>query len=201
MRERAGPLGRLAWLGLLLVGLGLGAVLWLWPGPPGAGPEPTSGPLETAPTTGPVDTAGRLVVPVVGLDVPLGAMLVEDGLIDPPGTSQAYLLANHGVGPQAAAVGTVFVALHALSDGTGPGNRLADPTARTATVGTGDRIGLDGVWYVVQETAVRSQTDIARDAALWRPDQPDRLILLTCLDAPASPSGWDNLIIVATRVE
>src|SRR5699024_8173753 len=82
-------------------------------------------------------TGHRFRVPSVGLDVPLGALTMVDKTITPPGITSAYRVRNLGVPLRKAARGTVFVAMHSLHDGVGPGNYLIDEKAGTARVKPG----------------------------------------------------------------
>jgi hypothetical protein len=125
-------------------------------------------------------------------------MQVVDGVIDPPGVASAYLITNHGVTPAEATAGTVFVALHALADGTGPGNKLADPATQTTALQVGDEIGLDGVTYRVTSVTARLKDDLTRDTALWEPTEPGRLVIVTCL-ATAGGDAWNNLVVEAVH--
>ncbi|NUU27792.1 class F sortase [Curtobacterium albidum] len=143
---------------------------------------------------------GRFVVPSVGLDVPLGALDVADGVIEPPGSTSAYWVRNLGVEPSSAARGTVFVAMHSLrGGGVGPGNALIDVADGRARVAAGAAITVDDVTYRVTRTETVRKGDIAADAPVWA-DTPDRLVVVTCLQRPDGRPSVDNVVIEATRV-
>jgi hypothetical protein len=173
------------------------AAIWFLASPGRSGPEavasiPAAGSNVGADVDAPV---GRLVIASAGLDVPLGVMVVEGGVVDPPDADRAYWLGNHGVAPADGASGTVFVAMHALDDGSGPGNRLADLQTGAVAVAVGDEVVVDGVGYSVTAVGVRAKGDVNADAGLWDPAVPGRLVVVTCVWNAAG--WWDNLVVVA----
>ena len=143
---------------------------------------------------------GRFAVPSVGLDVPLGALSVVDGVVEPPGSTSAYWVRNLGVEPSAAPRGTVFVAMHSLrGGGVGPGNALIDVADGRARVAVGATVTVDGVTYRVTRTETVAKRDLPADAAIWA-DTPDRLVVVTCLQRPDGRPSVDNVVVEATRV-
>ncbi len=146
------------------------------------------------------DSGGRLIVPSVGLDVPLGALSAVDGQITPPGFTSAYWVRNIGVSVADGAAGTVFVVMHALRDGgRGPGNYLTDVDAGTSTVAAGASIYLDGVEYRAIGWQALRKPLVAASPDIWA-SVPGRLQLITCLELPDGSPSRDNMIITATRV-
>ncbi|WIA99582.1 class F sortase [Curtobacterium sp. MCBA15_012] len=143
---------------------------------------------------------GRFTVPSVGLDVPLGALDVADGVVEPPGSTTAYWVRNLGVEPAAAAHGTVFVAMHSLrGGGVGPGNALIDVAHGRARVAVGATVTVDDVTYRVTRSETVAKRDLPADAAVWA-DTPGRLVVVTCLQRPDGRPSVDNVVVEATRV-
>lgn len=141
----------------------------------------------------------RLVVPAVGLNVPLGAMDAVKGQIEPPTFTSAYWVRNLGASPTAPTGGTVFVAMHSLrGGGIGPGNYLYDTTTSIARVYPGDSITLGNVNYTVTATTTVPKRSIRADSAVWA-NTPNRLLLVTCLELPTGGPSLDNFIVTATR--
>lgn len=145
------------------------------------------------------DTGSRLVVPSVGLDVPLGALDAVDGQITPPGFTSAYRVRNVGVPLADADHGTVYVVMHSLrGGGIGPGNYLTDVDTGRATVAQGATVSVAGVDYTVTGWQTVSKTALANDPGVWA-DAPGRLVLVTCLELPSGAPSVDNMVIVASR--
>ncbi|WP_228510610.1 class F sortase [Curtobacterium sp. VKM Ac-2884] len=144
------------------------------------------------------DTGVQLVVPSVGLDVPLGELDAVDGQITPPGFREAYRVRNLGVSLADRADGTVFVVMHSLRNGAiGPGNLLIDVDGQRSEVAVGSsvRIG-DARWTVTGSERITKAT-VAADADVWA-DEPGRLLLITCLQRPDGSASVDNVVIEAT---
>lgn len=145
------------------------------------------------------DTGKRLIVPSVGLNVPLGAMNEVDGQVTPPGFTSAYRIRNLGVAFTEPASGTVYVAMHSLRNGAiGPGNYLIDVATGTPKVANGAKVVAAGVTYTVSSTAKVLKKDLPHDAALWA-NTPDRLVLITCLQNPQNIESAYNIVTIATR--
>ncbi|MDQ4502439.1 class F sortase [Sinomonas sp. ASV322] len=147
----------------------------------------------------PVEASGgdRFSVPSVGLNVPLGALDEVDGAIVPPGFRSAYLVRNRGASPQDPGKGTVFVVMHAVRGGVGPGNYLIDVDGGRAAIARGAEIAVQGKVYVVSGAETVGKTDLPRHAEVWA-NTPDRLVVITCLLRPADKTPVDNVVIFAT---
>ncbi|MBF4619244.1 class F sortase [Clavibacter sp. VKM Ac-2873] len=142
---------------------------------------------------------GRFRAPSVGLDVPLGAVDVVGGVVDPPGFSSAYRVRDLGVAPEDAAHGTVFVVMHSVrGGGTGPGDRLIDDAAGSASVAPGTVIQVAGVDYAVGSSRAVPKGQLPDDAEVWA-DTPGRLVVITCLQRPDGSPSRDDMVIEATR--
>lgn len=143
--------------------------------------------------------SGRLTVPSVHLDVPLGALDAVRGRITPPGFRSAYLVRDVGVAPEHAPSGTVIVVMHSLrGGGTAPGNFLTDVDRGRSRVATGATVTVAGVAYTVSGSTLVDKDRIADDADVWA-TVPDRLLLITCLERPDGSPSTQNLVITATR--
>ncbi|WP_316300296.1 sortase family protein, partial [Clavibacter michiganensis] len=135
----------------------------------------------------------------VGLDVPLGAVDVVGGVVDPPGFSSAYRVRDLGVAPEDAATGTVFVVMHSVrGGGTGPGDLLIDDRAGSASVAPGAVIEVAGVDYAVGSSRAVPKGELPDDAEVWA-DTPGRLVVITCLQRPDGSPSRDDMVIEATR--
>lgn len=155
-------------------------------------------PTDTPPdqdTTAPLHT--NLVIPAVGLDVPLESMLETAGQITPPGFTSAYLVRNRGVQLADATTGTVFLAMHSLRDGgKAPGNYLIDPATQQSTLHVGDQIQVGPHHYQIDSTEIIDKTDLPHTDHIWQ-NTPGRLVIFTCLQRPNNQPSTHNLIITA----
>lgn len=142
---------------------------------------------------------GRLRAPSVGLDVPLGAVDVVGGVVDPPGFTSAYRVRDLGVAPEDAGAGTVFVVMHSVrGGGTGPGDLLIDDQAGSARIAPGAVIEVAGVDYAVGSSRAVPKGALPDDAAVWA-DTPGRLVVITCLQRADDSPSRDDMVIEATR--
>lgn len=161
--------------------------------------DPGVVPIPASKSHAVADTGARLIVPSVGLNVPLGAMDEVDGQVTPPGFTSAYRIRNLGVALTAPASGTVFVAMHSLRDGAiGPGNYLIDVTKGTPKVAVGAKVEAAGVTYTVTGAQRVMKTDLPHDTAIWA-NTPDRIVLITCLQNPQNVESAFNVVITASR--
>jgi len=148
-------------------------------------------------------TGGRFVVPARGVDVPLLAMTVTRGVLNPPTLTDAFVLRD---ADRVTAAGTrpLVVAMHAVRDGRAPGNAFFESGARepAVLVAAGDELLVDGVRYLVERTEVLGKAEAARSAEIWGAlaDGADRLVVVTCLQrAATSGPAAENLVIHAVR--
>jgi hypothetical protein len=156
---------------------------------------PTSAPSASATP----DIGSKFVVESVGLDVPLGAINIADGEVNPPGFTSAYWIRDQGVSIDHAADGTVFVVMHSLrGGGIGPGNYLIDVENRTAQVELGANIDVDGVTYEVTGSYALDKAELAYSSTVWA-NTPGRLVVITCLQRPDGGPSIDNLVIEARK--
>ncbi len=157
--------------------------------------------LQVAPAAVPVPMPtpevvrdGLLRVPVVELSVPLGEVQVVDGVVNPPTSDAAYVVAGYG-DPHGS--GTVYVAMHSGRGVEAAGNVLIDVDAGQARVHAGDQVFVDGVPYVVQEVRLVEKAVLPEESDLWVPVD-GRLVLFTCLQRPEGRS-IQNVVVIAER--
>lgn len=161
--------------------------------------DPSETPIPIEQSHASADIGQALVVPSVGLDVPLGALDEVRGEITPPGFTSAYWVRNLGVPVGSGASGTVLVVMHSLRHGgLAPGNYLIDVAAQRSKVPLGASVTVAGSTYTVTGSALYPKSTIASDAALWAAT-PGRLLLITCLPQTGGGAAVDNLVITATR--
>lgn len=164
-------------------------------------PVQVDGGVSVVPTSGATpDGFGRLRVPSVGLDVPLGRLDAADGRITPPGFTSAYLVHNLGVAPADAAAGTVIVVMHSLrGGGVAPGNFLTDVVHARSKVHRGAIVTVAGVEYTVTGSHTTPKNKMAQNGQVWN-DVANRLVLITCLERTDGSPSRDNLVITASRL-
>ncbi len=206
-RLTVAALAILAGAALVVGGLGIAGSLRSEPVPGGpvdmrghlVALDPSVTPIPASESRAVATGHGRLEVPSVDLDVPLGALDAVDGVITPPGFTSAYVVRNLGVPLSGNARGTTFVVMHSLrGGGVAPGNALVDVAGGTARVHAGDAIRVDGTTFTVTSSRLVARDRIATDSDVWA-DTPDRLLLITCLlRADGSPAS-DNLVVTAER--
>lgn len=195
--------------GALLV-LSIGLIGLVWTPPNGPSPQDMAGNVVVAdpdavPPSGVlagmevIDAAGeRFVVPSVGLDVPLGELSAVGSEVSPPGFASAYLIRNRGRSPADAGDGTVFVVTHSLRNGgVAPGNSLIDVDRQTSNLSAGDEILVGSVVYTVTDSEIIAKSALASRTDIWS-NAPGRLVVITCLQDPASQPSTANAVIIAT---
>jgi hypothetical protein len=161
--------------------------------------DPGETPIPAAESRATADTGERLVVPSVGLDVPVGALNAVAGQITPPGFTSAYWVRNLGVPVSASNKGTVFVVMHSLRGGAvGPGNYLTDVIHQRSKVADGAAVTIAGSRFTVTGSTLVSKSQIASAADVWA-DTPNRLLLITCLENADGTPSTENLVITAHR--
>ncbi|MGF0117167.1 class F sortase [Promicromonospora sp. Marseille-Q5078] len=166
--------------------------------PPSAGrPEaPVRPATDAAPATPPGPE--RVVVPALGIDVPVAAAGVDDrGRMALPGSADEAAWYRFGAGPASPRGATVVAAHVDDEDSVGPFARLTRAEAGASVhVRTSD-----GRTYSYTVTQVRSEPkpDLSVDDLFDR-SGPARLVLVTCggtWDA-AARSYSDNVVVTAT---
>ncbi len=147
------------------------------------------------------ETGARFEVPSVGLNVPLDAMTMVGNEITPPGFASAYLVRNLGVQLENASDGTVFVAVHSLSNGAiSPGNYLIDIENQKADLEPGVVINVDELEYRVTGSIRVDKTNLGEEQSVWA-NEPGKLVVITCLPRPTDGRSLDNIVITAQLVD
>ena len=169
-------------------------------------PEPTAAraaPSSTSPEarwTPASDT--RLVVPSVGIDLPLLGLTPDDGTINPPMLTAGYWIEPYGapVGSAAEADNTLYIAAHSAgygSDGFDP--LIADDDAGS-TLAAGDvvevRTPSGTVSYTVTGTDRYGKEELPGATEVWEVS-PGRLVLITCFQQADGREATENLVVVA----
>lgn len=164
---------------------------------PTASPEPTSEPTaEAAAEPGPTD---RLVIPSVGLDVPLKVEAIPStGTINPASFEDAWEETSGGFYPGQQAEGTLLVAMHASNVHLdAPGNLVSD--GQSVAVSKGDVVQVRDEVFTVTAIYIIPKSQWGGLAEGWESVE-GRLLLVTCLP-PSDGSGHaeNNIVIVAER--
>ena len=199
-----------AWLavvGVLIVVAGAVALLLRDPraatdergGPSASGspsPAAASAPVEAVPAAWEPGAPRRLVVPALGIDVPVVPVRTRDDTLIPPADPQQLGWWADGARPGAAR-GSALVTGHTVHTGGGALDDLE-------TLAPGERVQVrtrrDLITYEVERVRVYSKGRIARDAErLFSQEAPGRLVLITCEDWDGS-AYLSNVVVVATPV-
>lgn len=151
----------------------------------------------------PVPLGGVFAAPGQGLEAPLVAMNVVQGVINPPTLTDAFLVRDFGT-PGDDASGLVVVAFHAVRAGNGVGNAFFDMRETSPLrVAAGDPLWVDGVEFVVTDAQVLGKEAAATSADVWgnAAERHGELVVLTCLQRLGMPgAASENLVIFAQRV-
>lgn len=145
---------------------------------------------------GVASTGLRFKVPSVGMDVALSSLSSVNGEITPPGFKDAYLVRDKGVSLAQATTGTVYVVMHSIQGGFGPGNYLTNVQKGTVSLPVGSTIQVGDRTYTTTGSALVRKTQLADDQAVWA-NTPSRLIVITCLER-LNGASTHNAIITAT---
>jgi hypothetical protein len=167
-----------------------------------AGPEveaaAATGPAITPPPSSPI----HLVIPGVGLDLPLLAHHPRGGVINPPTLTAGYWIDQFGapVGSAAQATNTLYIAAHSA----GRGNHGFDPILDTDHEGSalvqGDAVEVvtpqGTVVYTVERTQRYGKDELPGAAEVWEA-VPGRLVLITCFQRSDGHPSTENLVVFA----
>ena len=207
-----------ALIGLLLLVSGLttgraaAALQPVVPAPSATAPA-TSGPrAEAAGTATPSPVARytpssdvRLVVPSLGMDLPLLGMTPPGDTIDPPLLTAGYWIEPYGapMGDAAEAANTLYVAAHSAGYGDDGFDPLIADDGAGSTLAAGDvvevRTSTGTVRYTVQSTHRYGKDELPGAADVWEVS-PGRLVLVTCFQRADGREATENLVVVAEAV-
>ncbi len=199
--------------GAALLGVGLGD------GHPGAAhAAAVAVPTEAQPTTAPADrsdeptptpvarytpsSAVHLVVPAVGMDLPLLGLTPEDGVINPPLLTAGYWIEPYGAPVPAPedATNTLYIAAHSAGRGhdgfdplltrdhTGSALEAGDVVQVRTPQGTAD--------YTVDHTQRYGKDELPGASEVWEA-VPGRLVLITCFQRADGRHSTENLVVFA----
>lgn len=124
----------------------------------------------------------RFIVRSVGLDVAVDDMTIKPGAdITPPGFKKAYHIRGRNM-----------VVMHSVHTGNAPGNPLRKSSP-------GDTIETLGALWRIDSIENVAKPDLPHMRDIWT-DQPDRLVVITCLQR-AQGRSTHNIVITATRID
>jgi hypothetical protein len=177
-----------------------------------AAPVTTAGPRAEArgkasPSPSPVarytpSSDVRLVIPAVGMDLPLLPMTPSGGTIDPPLLTAGYWIEPYGapVGDAAEATNTLYIAAHSAGHGDDGFDPLIAGAGADSTLATGDvvevRTPRGTVRYAVQSTHRYGKEELPDADEVWQVS-PGRLVLVTCFQRADGREATENLVVVA----
>ena len=200
--------------GAALLGVGLGD------GHPGAArAAAVAVPTEAQPTTAPADppadeptptpvarytpsSAVHLVIPAVGMDLPLLGLTPEDGVINPPLLTAGYWIEPYGA-PVAApedATNTLYIAAHSAGRGHDGFDPLLTRDHTGSTLEAGDvvqvRTPQGTADYTVDHTQRYGKDELPGASEVWEA-VPGRLVLITCFQRADGRHSTENLVVFA----
>ena len=147
----------------------------------------------------------RLVVPSLGMDLPLLGMTPPGDTIDPPLLTAGYWIEPYGapMGDAAEAANTLYVAAHSAGYGDDGFDPLIADDGAGSTLAAGDvvevRTSTGTVRYTVQSTHRYGKDELPGAAEVWEVS-PGRLVLVTCFQRADGREATENLVVVAEAV-
>lgn len=139
----------------------------------------------------------RVKVDSIGLDVPLGTMLMADDLVRPTNFTSVFLVKNLGGDTiDKANKERVYLATHTLDEGgIAPGNFFLNKD-NTFRVREGDVIDVAGKKFKITHMERKGKSLVSSDKELWDKSKPGIVLLLCITDSndngviEAVPEGW-----------
>ena len=144
----------------------------------------------------------RLVVPSLGIDLPLLPVTPSGDTIDPPLLTAGYWIEPYGapVGDAAEATNTLYVAAHSAGYGGDGFDPLIAGDGAGSTLAAGDvvevRTPTGTVRYTVGSTRRYGKDELPDADEVWKVS-PGRLVLITCFQRADGREATENLVIVA----
>lgn len=138
-------------------------------------------------------------VPSVGLSTGVKSLTEVHGHITPPGFVNAYYVRSRGTSLDTPEKGTVYVAVHSLRRGRGPGNYLYNEKTKAVRLQKGDEIIINNNVYRMVKGYHVNKNSLPTHPGLWD-DTPGRLVVLTCLQREDGKKSTDNVVIEAEYV-
>lgn len=147
----------------------------------------------------------RLVVPSVGVDLPLLGMTPDGDTINPPLLTAGYWIEPYGapVGAAGDADNTLYVAAHSAGRGSDGFDPLIADGGEGSTVAPGDAVEVrtpsGTVTYAVTSTHRYGKEELPGATEIWEVS-PGRLVLITCFQRADGREATENLVVVAEAV-
>jgi hypothetical protein len=144
----------------------------------------------------------RLVVPSVGIDLPLLGTTPDDGHINPPMLTAGYWIEPYGapVAAAAEAENTLYVAAHSAGRGDDGFDPLIAADGEGSTLAAGDvvevRTPSGTAAYTVASTHRYGKDELPGATEVWEVS-PGRLVLITCFQRADGREATENLVVVA----
>jgi hypothetical protein len=144
----------------------------------------------------------RLVVPSLGVDLPLLPMTPSGDTIDPPLLTAGYWIEPYGapVGDAAEATNTLYVAAHSAGYGADGFDPLIAGDGAGSTLAAGDvvevRTPMGTVRYTVRSSSRYGKDELPGAEEVWEVS-PGRLVLVTCFQRADGREATENLVVVA----
>jgi hypothetical protein len=179
--------------------------------PVSAAPSATAAPRPEASATAPPSVPAprftpssdvRLVVPSLGMELPLLPMTPVGDTIDPPLLTAGYWIEPYGapVGDAAEATNTLYVAAHSAGYGEDGFDPLIAEGGRGSALAAGDvvevRTPTGTVRYTVRSTHRYGKDELPGADEVWEVS-PGRLVLVTCFQRADGSAATENLVVVA----
>lgn len=162
---------------------------------PSPSPSPTTGEVRTAPPE-------RVVIPAVGVDLPVLPIVPADGVIDPPTVAEAYWIRDYGL-PGTDATNTVYLVAHSSLRTEAAFNPLLDVEHQESVLAPGDEVLVttaEGVLrYEVTGSTRYGKRQLPGASEVWAID-PGVLHLITCFQEDGLATAEDNLVVTARLV-
>lgn len=140
-----------------------------------------------------------LAIPKLNLEIPIGALAVENNHITPPTFDKAYVVTDFSVPLSEATTGGLLIVVHSTRNGTGLGNKLFTQKTSEPTLTLGDTFTVDGNTYTVTDIYAEGKDTLKNRPSVWEP-QPGQLHLVTCLQPPQGGASTQNFVIQAELV-
>lgn len=191
---------------LVLAAAVTGIALMLRPDGGGAsasGPGGTSG-VEVDPDMPVVPMAApeRVIVPSVGIDLAVLPDAPVNGVLDPPGFSDAYWIEDYG-SPGTDADNTVYLAAHSSLRLDAAFNPLLDVDHQESILEPGDEVVVETangrLVYEVTSTQRYVKGELPDADEVWDVE-PGVLHLITCFQEEGRARADDNLVVTARLV-
>lgn len=174
---------------------------------PAAAPAGVPQPDPSTPPTTPVarytpSSPVHLVIPAVGLDLPLLSLTPDEGVIDPPLLTAGYWIEPYGepVATAGTAENTLYIAAHSAGRGKNGFDPLLAADHEGSALAAGDVVEVrtpEGTAsYTVQRTQRYGKDELPAAAAVWE-SSPGRLVLITCFQRADGHHSTENLVVFA----